>query len=30
MVKSADTLKKLNQDSEPFLLWITGEAYSEV
>ena len=28
-IKSATALKRLNQDSEPFLLWITGEAYNE-
>jgi len=28
-VKSANALNRLNQDSEPFLLWITGEAYNE-
>ena len=27
--KDADELVKLNKDSEPFLLWITGEAYNE-
>ncbi len=28
-IESADALKKMNKASEPFLLWITGEAYSE-
>ena len=28
-IKSASALKDLNKTSEPFLLWITGEAYSE-
>lgn len=28
-IESAKALKDLNKDSEPFLLWITGEAYSE-
>lgn len=28
-IKSAEALKSLNKDSEPFLLWITGDAYSE-
>lgn len=28
-IENADALKVLNKDSEPFLLWITGEAYSE-
>lgn len=28
-IKSSKTLRDLNKDSEPFLLWITGEAYSE-
>ena len=29
-IESAKVLKDLNKDSKPFLLWITGEAYSEV
>lgn len=29
-IKSSEVLKNLNKDSEPFLLWISGEAYSEV
>ena len=28
-IKDAAELVKLNSDSEPFLLWITGEAYNE-
>lgn len=28
-IKSSKVLRELNKDSEPFLLWITGEAYSE-
>lgn len=28
-IKDADELVKLSKDSEPFLLWITGEAYNE-
>ena len=28
-IKNAENLAKKNQDSEPFLLWITGEAYNE-
>lgn len=28
-IKDAVALKELNKNSEPFLLWITGEAYSE-
>ena len=29
VLESADALKRLNTDSDPFLLWITGEAYNE-
>ena len=28
-IRSAKSLAKKNKDSEPFLLWITGEAYNE-
>lgn len=28
-VEDAAAFKQINQDSEPFLLWITGEAYNE-
>ena len=28
-IENAETLKGLNKDSIPFLLWITGEAYNE-
>ena len=28
-IKNSDELVNLNQTSEPFLLWITGEAYNE-
>ena len=27
--QAQDALKELNKKSEPFLLWITGEAYNE-
>ena len=28
-IEDANALKELNKSSEPFLLWITGEAYNE-
>jgi len=28
-IKDVEDLVKLNSGSEPFLLWITGEAYNE-
>ena len=28
-IDDATEFEKLNKDSEPFLLWITGEAYNE-
>lgn len=29
-IEDANALRSLNKDSEPFLMWITGEAYSEL